>query len=115
MAIYLYNVYAVEHVILPDGTASTVLLTTMLVLGLTYTGVMLLAKTCEPFDMSRTVLVLSVISLTLIGVFLLAKSFGIDRSAMSRQDLFYMFIVVLSSYFVASVLMKLMRAMKVLN
>ncbi|MDR2201605.1 MAG: HAD-IC family P-type ATPase [Clostridiales bacterium] len=108
MAVYYYNSYVI--------TPSADIYDTMLTVGLTLTGLFMLAKTCEPFDAARIVLVMSIALLTAIGVFIMPESmFGIVRGAMRLQDTLYLALVVLASYFLVSILMRITRAIKWLN
>ena len=90
--------------------------TNMTVIALTFTGMMVLYKNCEPFDAFRTVLMVSVLTVSIVAVCtpLLRTVFGISAK-LSMQDILFDLTVVLTSYFIVSVLMSIMRSAKLLQ
>lgn len=87
--------------------------TSLMILGLTYTGMIILYKNCEPFDGFRSVLMLCVFAMSIVCVAFMPSFFGISKIGL--QDLLFLISVVLGSYFVVSIMMKIMRFAKVLN
>jgi cation-transporting ATPase E len=114
MTIYIYNTVIIAPVVV-NGIPDASLMTTMLVLGLTFTGVLMLVKICEPFDFMRVMLLTGVLTAACIGVFLLPGAFGMKLSLLSLQDVLFIIVTVLGGYFLASILMRAMRALKILN
>ena len=85
----------------------------MMVIAMTFTGMMVLYKNCEPFDVFRTVLMLTMAVAGVVAVVFLPDLFGVGK--MSLTDLFFSFTVILASYFIASILMRIMRGAKLLQ
>ena len=114
MSVYYYNTYMITPVLTSHGTS--LLYTTMLVVALTFSGFMMLIKICEPFDLVRSLLVVVVFALSLTGILVMPESaFGITKSVMSLQDTLFVVVTVMGTYFFASLLMKLLRIMKVIH
>lgn len=109
MAVYFYN----SDLLLVSATSETYV--SMLVIALTFTGIMVLVKICEPFDAFRTVLVVGVVCFAFIMIIFLPSMVGIAKDSLSVQDLFYLTTVILGSYFFDSTLMKIMKTAKILN
>lgn len=107
MAVYIYS----TGLFAPAISSATYV--SMLVVTLTYTGMIILYKNCEPFNAFRTVLVVGIAVLSVIAVVFLPDFFGISK--LNLLDVLYISTVVLSSYFVVSIMMKIMRSAKVLN
>lgn len=106
MAIYLYSMLT--------GTPATAeSYKSMMVIAMTFTGMMVLYKNCEPFDVFRTVLMLTMAVAGVVAVVFLPDLFGVGK--MSLTDLFFSFTVILASYFIASILMRIMRGAKLLQ
>jgi len=92
---------------------------TMLILGVTFTSFIILIKICEPPNLFRTVM------LVVIGALLAVASFvvpnfvniisGLEPASLSVGYWLYLIVTVLGSYFFMSVLIRIMRALKVLN
>ncbi len=96
--------------------SSVELYKTMLVITLSLTGVMLLAKICEPFDAVRTVLVIIVGGLTVASIFFIPESIiGIYRDSMVMIDWLFVICITLGAYFLASILLKAMKAMNFMH
>ena len=85
----------------------------MLVLALTYTGMIVLYKNCEPFDIFRTVLIITVIVASVIAVIFFPAIFGVTDVAVA--DVFFITTVILAGYFIVSILMRIMRGAKLLQ
>ncbi|MCI8413385.1 MAG: HAD-IC family P-type ATPase [Clostridia bacterium] len=109
MAVYLYMRLGVSANI----TAGSAAYTSMLVLALTYTGMIVLYKNCEPFDIFRTVLIITVIVASVIAVIFFPAIFGVTDVAVA--DVFFITTVILAGYFIVSILMRIMRGAKLLQ
>lgn len=107
MSVYFYR-YGL-HVDITDAVYKS-----MLVLALTYTGMMILYKNCEPYDVFRTVLMICIVSLSFVAVFCLPSVFGIVKG-MAMRDILFDMTVVLAAYFVVSIMMRIMRSAKLLQ
>jgi len=90
---------------------------TMLILGVTFTSFIVLIKICEPPNMFRVVMLVVVGGLLAIAALVLPTF--LDLFAISfplePQDMLYLIVTVLGSYFFMSILIKIMRSLKVLN
>ncbi len=86
----------------------------MLVIALTYTGMIILYKNCEPYDAFRSVLMIGSVCLSFVAVFCLPKLFGITQR-LSMTEVLFDVSVVLASYFVVSIMMRIMRTAKLLQ
>ncbi len=109
MAIYLYMRLGLN----PDVTFGSAAYTSMLVLSLTYTGMIVLYKNCEPFDVFRTVLMITVLVISLIAAIFLPSIFGVAKLAL--MEIFFVTTVILAGYFVVSIMMRIMRSAKLLQ
>jgi len=93
--------------------------TTMLVLALALTGVMVLSKNCEPFNYYRVLVVLLSVGLMIPTMAILRESVGIYAFKLSNPSnlTHFMFIcvMVMLSYFVISILMKVLKNLKLLS
>jgi len=95
----------------------------MLVLGLTFTGFMVLIKICEPPNLFRVLLLVSVgVMLPVVLIFMPQMMggfalFGIDLITypLRAADWMYLILVVLGSYFFMAVLIKIMKALKLIH
>ncbi|MCL2797775.1 MAG: HAD-IC family P-type ATPase [Firmicutes bacterium] len=124
LAIYLYNFFvlrnlgdAAELAYLPEVAYQT-----MLVLGLTFAGFIILVKICEPLNMFRIVLIVSVAGLLIVGVFAMpnlmsdtSPLFGLRLKSLRPQEWIFVTAAIMGSYFFMSILIKVMRALKILN
>lgn len=108
MAMYLYARLGVNGLVLGSSAY-----TSMLVISLTYTGMIVLYKNCEPFDIFRVVLMITVIVISIIAVIFLPNIFGI--SSVKLSDVFFVTTVILAGYFVVSIMMRIMRGAKLLQ
>ncbi len=106
MAVYLYGQHA-------GAALPTAMYESMLVVAMTYTGMMVLYKTCEPFDVFRVVLMITVLTLSIVAVVFLPEFFGVTK--MNKGELYFVTTVILASYFLVSILMRIMRAAKLLH
>ena len=110
---YMYAPYGYDAI----GSAGYV---TMLVLGVTFTSFIVLIKFCEPPDMFRVVLLISVGALLALGALVVPlieviDLFSITPGSMAVADTLFLIVAVLGSYFFMSVLIKVMKALKILN
>ncbi len=106
MSVYIYG-----NVIMPNVASAAYV--SMLVITLTYTGMIILYKNCEPFDAFRTVLVIAIGALSVVALVFLPDVFGVSK--IDKVDLFFTTTVVLASYFVVSIMMRIMRGAKLLQ
>ncbi len=114
MSVYYYNTYMIDSSGVVAGTSP--LYTTMLVVALTFSGLMMLIKISEPFDLIRALLVIAVFALSLTGILIMPETtFGITKGVMNLQDTLFVITAVLGTYFFASLLMKILQIMKVLH
>ncbi len=101
MAIYTLNtMYPME----PEAV------TCMMVYAITCIGIMVLFKQCEPFNVFRVVLILGTIALT-AAFMLVIPNLGLCKLDLTQGC--FTATVVLSSYFVVSILMKILGAIKI--
>lgn len=110
MAVYLY---ATRYLGISVTDSANPVYTSLLVMALSFSGIVILFKNCEPFDGFRTVLIICVVVAALVGVVFLPEIFGITKIALT--DMLFVSTVVLGSYFVVSGMMKIMRMLKLLN
>ncbi|MDE6398882.1 MAG: HAD-IC family P-type ATPase, partial [Clostridiales bacterium] len=108
MSVYFYRNGL--HVDITDAAYKS-----MLVIVLTYTGMMVLYKNCEPYDAFRAVLMIGCISFSFVAVFCLPGVFGIKKGSLSMTDILFDLTAVLTSYFVVSIMMRIMRSAKLLQ
>ena len=108
MSVYFYRNGL--HVDLTDAAYKS-----MLVIMLTYTGMMILYKNCEPYDAFRAVLMIGCISFSFVAVFCLPSVFGIKKGSMNMTDILFDLTAILASYFVVSIMMRIMRSAKLLQ
>jgi len=117
MAIYSYRTFLMGA----DNNGGAIY-TTMLVMGVTLTGFIVLVKLCEPPNMFRIVLLLVTGLLIGIGIFALPMIptigpdlFGITPGVLRTQDVLYLIVTILGSYFFMSILIRIMRSLKILH
>lgn len=109
MSMYLYNIF------LPLNPESAQLgeyppqLLAMMVIAITCVGLMVLFKQCEPFNTFRTVLMLGVVSMTAAFIALM-PAIGIVQIDFTQSC--FVSTVVLASYFIVTVLTKILGAIK---
>ncbi len=129
MGIYLFREFLLDHygaadpsIVVALGTWSTQagdLFTSMLVVTLAFTGLMVLIKICEPFNAYRVILTI-ITSLLMLGVMILFGGaldivpFDLDNPVYLACTLF-MVGEVLTTYFVVSMVMKILVTIKVMT
>ena len=119
MAVYLYALFAPNTVVSVSADVNSpahIAYINMTVIALTFTGMMVLYKNCEPFDAFRVVLMVSVLTVSIVAVCVpvLRLIFGISAN-LGMQDILFDLTVILASYFMVSVLMRIMRSAKLLQ
>ena len=88
--------------------------TAMMVYTITCIGIMVLFKQCEPFNIFRTVLLIGTIILTAVFMYIVSKTKdGLGLAPMGLTEVLFVSTVVLASYFVVSVLMKILGAIRI--
>ena len=85
-------------------------LTCMMVYTITCIGIMVLFKQCEPFNVFRVVLIIGTIGLTALFMFII-PNLGLHELEITQ--ILFVSTVVLSSYFVVSVLTRILSAIKI--
>ena len=80
---------------------------------MTFTGMMVLVKICEPLDAFRSVLLIVTLLICAVAIAVVPGMFGIVKP--ERINLFFLIIVVLVSYFVASVIIRLVSVIKIFH
>lgn len=83
------------------------------VLAMTFTGMMVLVKICEPLDAFRSVLLIVTLLICAVAIMVVPGMFGIVKP--ERINLFFLIIVVLVSYFVVSVIIRLVSVIKIFH
>ena len=119
MAVYVYALFAPNTTVSVSADVNSVehiAYINMTVIALTFTGMMVLYKNCEPFDAFRVVLMVSVLTVSIVAVCVpvLRSIFGISAK-LSMQDILFDLTVILASYFIVSALMRIMRSAKLLQ
>ena len=93
--------------------------TAMIVLALALTGVMVLAKNCEPFNFYRVFVVLTSLGLMIPVAVLLRENLGIVsfylKDPNNLTHLLFICVMVMLSYFLVSILMKILKNIKLLS
>ncbi len=107
MSMYLYNVFFN----LPMTTADKYppQLISMMVIAITCVGMMVLFRQCEPFNTFRTVLMICVVALTMAFIYVM-PDIGIVK--LDFTQVCFCATVVLASYFVVTILTKILSAIK---
>ncbi len=87
----------------------------MMVYTLTCVGIMVLFKQCEPFNIFRTVLMIGTILFTALFMYVvpLVTSDGLGLCKLNITEICFVSTCVLASYFVVSILMHVLGAIKV--
>ena len=94
---------------------------TMLILGVTFTSFIVLVKICEPPDSYRAIMLVGVGALLFIGAFAFPRipipgfSLDIYNYLLQTSDILFLIATVLGSYFFMSILIRIMKGLKVLN
>ncbi|MDE7464756.1 MAG: HAD-IC family P-type ATPase, partial [Clostridiales bacterium] len=88
--------------------------TCMMVYALTFIGIMVLFKQCEPFNVFRTVLMIGTILLVALFMYVIPLVFdgGIGLCAIDFTEICYVATCVLASYFVVAILTKVLSAIR---
>jgi len=93
--------------------------TAMIVLALALTGVMVLAKNCEPFNFYRVFVVLVSLGLMIPVAVLLKENLGLASFYLKNPNnlthLLFIGAMVMLSYFLVSILMKILKNLKLLS
>ncbi len=86
----------------------------MMVYALTCVGIMVLFKQCEPFNIFRTVLMIGTILFTALFMYVvpMVTSDGIGLCPLNLTEACFVSTCVLASYFVVSILMRVLGAIK---
>ena len=85
----------------------------MMVYAITCVGIMVLFKQCEPFNIFRTVLMIGTILFTALFMYVMTAISDIGLVALDLTQICFTSTVVLASYFVVSVLMRILGAIKI--
>ncbi|MDR3021116.1 MAG: HAD-IC family P-type ATPase [Clostridiales bacterium] len=121
LSIYFFR----EQLGIPSDSTGNQVLTSMLVLVITFTGLIVLFRISQPLDTFRTVLVVLMVSFSLIILALMGDFFGVKylptflggaeskNSALSFTQTTFLFAVILSSYSVISLLVTTLKKIKV--
>jgi cation-transporting ATPase E len=114
MAVFLYDRFG-------GHSGNQAIYSTMLVVGLTFTGFIILVKLCEPLNTFRTVMLLAVGTCLALGCFIVPMGmpngylFGMTYMVIPREGIIFLVALVLGSYFLMSVLVKIMKALKMIH
>lgn len=96
---------------------------TLYVLALSYTGIIVLGKICEPFNVFRVFVFLFSIFIMSVSIFLLsgvsASFFGIQQLKLADNyanfmHLIFIAFIVLLSYFIITLIMRVLKALKIM-
>ncbi len=87
--------------------------TCMTVLVITFVGLMVLFKQCEPFNAFRIVLMIGTILFTAMFMYVVTTISDIGLCKLNMTQICFTCTVVLASYFVISILMKVLGAIKI--
>lgn len=109
MAMYLYNIFIPAPMPTGGGTYPPQLIC-MMVITITCVGMMVLFKQCEPFNAFRIVLMLAVMAVTIAFLYVM-PTIGITK--LDLTQFCFVSTVVLASYFVVTVLTKILSAIKI--
>ena len=108
MSMYMYYMFMPELGIPSTGDYPAGLIS-MMVITITCVGMMVLFKQCEPFNAFRTVLMLAVMAVT-VAFFYVMPNIGIVK--LDFTQFCFVSTVVLASYFIVTVLTKILSAIK---
>lgn len=109
MAMYMYNMF-IPMPPAVDGAAYPPQLISMMVITITCVGMMVLFKQCEPFNAFRIVLMLAVIAVTVAFLYVMPT---IGIVAIDFTQFCFVSTTVLASYFIVTVLTKILSAIKI--
>jgi len=101
------------------GADPDALLLSMQVMALSLTGIVVLIKVCEPFNVFRTFVLMVCLSFMMVGLLALGtivdvSRFDLDNSYM-MMHMFFMMIMILIAYFVITIVMRLLRTFKLME
>lgn len=114
MAVFLYSYFTNGKVIVVRGMEGWDAYICMSVLAMTFSGMMILLKICEPLDAFRSVLMIVTSTVCILAAALMPQSvFGICK--LELTDLFFVIITLLVSYFIVAVCMRLVNAIRIFN
>ncbi len=117
MSVYFYKgitsrLYGADY--LPHDTY-----TAMVVLALALTGVMVLSKNCEPYNFFRVFILILSLGLMMPTVVIMRNNLGITafnlKSLNNLTHILFICVIVMFSYFIVSILMKVLKNMKLLS
>lgn len=107
MSMYMYNIF-MELPATPDSAYPSQLIS-MMVITITCVGMMVLFRQCEPFNAFRTVLMLGVVAVTILFLYIM-PSIGLEKIGFTQT--WFVATVVLSSYFIVTILTKILSSIK---
>lgn len=107
MSMYMYNLYYMK---MPTDEKYPAELISMMVICITCVGMMVLFKQCEPFNAFRVVLMLGVIALTVCFIYVMP---AIGVVMLDFTQICFVSTVSLASYFVVTILTKILSAIKI--
>jgi len=115
-----YNVFGIYPFGVGDrGADPGALLLSMQVMALSLTGIVVLIKICEPFNVFRVFVLMVCLTLMLTGLFALGGIVDVFRLDLENEfmmvHMFFMFTIILVAYFVISIVMRLLRTFKVME
>lgn len=114
MAVFLYSYFTNGNTVILHGTEGWDAYICMSVLAMTFSGMMILLKICEPLDAFRSVLMIVTSSICLLAAFLMPQeAFGICK--LNLTDTFFVIITVLVSYFIVALCMRLVNSIRIFN
>ncbi len=117
MLMYLYREFVVHTY--GAGALGADIFTSLLVLSLSWTGFMVLIKICEPFNAYRVFLVIITFALMLVTIILMGDTLGITAFDLTQPvhfaSIFLLISLVLLTYFIVSMVMKLLVTIKVMT
>ncbi len=117
MLMYLFRGFVVHTY--GAGAISDEIFTSLLVLSLSWTGFMVLIKICEPFNAYRIFLIIITFVLMLVTIILMGETLGIApfdfTQPVQLASLFLLISMVLLTYFVVSMVMKVLITIKVMT
>jgi len=117
---YGYNVFGIYPFGVDGyGVSPEAFLLAMQVMALSLTGIVVLIKVCEPFNVFRVFVLLMCLTFMLVGLLALGvmvNVVGFDlSSAYMTMHLFFMLIMILVAYFIMSVVIRLLKSFKVIE
>ena len=114
MMLYIYrNVWF-------SAVVSNDVLTSMMVITLTLTGWIVLVKICEPINLYRGLLCVGSLIVIMVAFIALPSFFGITTGLMNLSitqnliNFLFMTTIILTSYFIVSIILKLLKNLKIM-